>query len=243
MLPDDVRKCQDSTAPEPTSLEYKYPYMLPILYVIVMSAVVPVCIFFMMHGMDSEALKKTNFVSNILSLYFIGMIAAGGANILYSFKYRKNDDAIICLNNMMILKYGMVIFFIVNFFAWFLIISLFCLGTLVASAGAMIIFLIPMLFVIIPAACLITALTMLPGAVYGVQVVILSYRHKLISLPMALVHGILQFCFLADILDTMYLSAVKWKRGKKSAFVMGILYLAVVGFFIYLLIQLGRAMF
>lgn len=42
-----------------------------------------------------------------------------------------------------------------------------------------------------------------------------SVRAGKISGGAAVIHGILQFLFLADVLDAMYLAAGKWGRGKK----------------------------
>ena len=45
--------------------------------------------------------------------------------------------------------------------------------------------------------------------------------------------GFLQFVFLADVLDAMYLAVRKWGRGKKSSVVIGVLYIAAVAALIW----------
>lgn len=53
----------------------------------------------------------------------------------------------------------------------------------------------------------------------------MTYKAGKISLGTAILHGILQLFFLADVLSAMYLAAVKWKRAKKSSIVVGIVYI------------------
>ena len=67
-------------------------------------------------------------------------------------------------------------------------------------------------------------LVMVPGAFYGVQVIRLSYGEKKMGMGAALLHGFLQFNFLVDVLDAMYLAVKKWGMGKKSSVLIGILY-------------------
>ena len=69
-----------------------------------------------------------------------------------------------------------------------------------------------------------TWLIMVPGAFYGVQVIRLSYGEKKMGMGAALLHGFLQFNFLVDVLDAMYLAVKKWGMGKKSSVLIGILY-------------------
>ena len=68
-------------------------------------------------------------------------------------------------------------------------------------------------------------LTILPGSFYALQVIRMTYKAGKISLGTAILHGILQLFFLADVLSAMYLAAVKWKRARKSSIVVGIVYI------------------
>ena len=49
------------------------------------------------------------------------------------------------------------------------------------------------------------------------------------GIGMAVLHGILQFMFLADVLDAMYLAVKKWGMGKKSSVVIAVLYVLMLG--------------
>ena len=42
----------------------------------------------------------------------------------------------------------------------------------------------------------------------------------------------MQFCFLTDVLDTMYLAVRKWNRGKLGAALIGLLYIGAAGWII-----------
>ena len=63
-----------------------------------------------------------------------------------------------------------------------------------------------------------------------IGVVDMSYwaQMALWFLPMLVYGGILQFLFLTDVLDAMYLAAGKWGRGKKSSVLVALVYVAAV---------------
>ena len=63
------------------------------------------------------------------------------------------------------------------------------------------------------------ALTFMTGGL------IIPLMLPIMSVMTAILHGILQLFFLADVLSAMYLAAVKWKRAKKSSIVVGIVYI------------------
>ena len=53
-----------------------------------------------------------------------------------------------------------------------------------------------------------------------------------------MLHMLLQFLFLIDVLDAMYLAVQTWGQGKKSSFLIAVLYLllaaGIIAFFLYL---------
>ena len=71
-------------------------------------------------------------------------------------------------------------------------------------------------------------LAILPGSIYSIQVIRGSVHAGKISGGAAVIHGILQFLFLTDVLDAMYLAAGKWGRGKKSSVLVALVYVAAV---------------
>ena len=71
-------------------------------------------------------------------------------------------------------------------------------------------------------------LAIVPGAVYGVQVIRFTVKGKKTGIGAAIWHGLLQFLFLTDVLDAMYLAVKKWGMGKRSSIVIMILYVLVL---------------
>ena len=128
---------------------------------------------------------------------------------------------------MLILKYGLVFFFILNFSVIFVLMAGGSLVAIVASRGIVIFalpFMLPWIIAVILILAFFTWLLLIPGGFYGIQVIRFSYAHKKISLPLVILHTLLQFCFLADVPDAMYLSVKKWGVGKRSAVFIGCIY-------------------
>ena len=73
---------------------------------------------------------------------------------------------------------------------------------------------------------------MVPGSFYSIQVIRLTRKKGKTNLLWAVWHGFLQFCFLTDVLDTMYLAVRKWNRGKLGAALIGLLYIGAAGWVI-----------
>lgn len=174
-------------------------------------------------------------------VYWIAVVVLGVANIVKSFKIYQSGDVDGCVNRMLIIKYGLVIFFIINFIAmssWYLISTV----TVLMGTRGLAIFAAPVLLPLLVGSIVFTVfatwLAIVPGAFYSIQVIRFTVREKKIGIGAAVWHGILQFVFVADVLDTMYLAVKKWGRGKKSSVVIGVLYLlslaAVTGMVIYL---------
>lgn len=164
-------------------------------------------------------------------LYWVAVCILGVANMVRSFRIYRTGDVIVCIHHMLILKYGMTIFFIINFIAAVLFYAGLTLGLLVGTRG-LVIFAAPVILPFLAGGIIFTItatwLAILPGAFYGIQVIRFTLRERKTSPVAAVWHGFLQFVFLADVLDAMYLAVRKWGRGKKSSFVIGILYVAAL---------------
>lgn len=161
-------------------------------------------------------------------IYVVTFIVLAILNIIQSFKAFNQRDTLFCINGMLILKYGMVIFFASNFL--YITLTLLGLGIfgMLISHGTLIFtapILLPFLIAIILFLLFIAWLIMLPGSIFSIQVIRLSRLEKKIGSASAFFHGLLQFLFLTDVLDTMYLALVKWRRGKKSSIVISFFYL------------------
>lgn len=209
-------------------------YYLPICYDCLLTMGIPLNIAFVAAAVGVRewiSYRPMLILYGLLAfLYWTAVFVLGLANILVSFrKYGLGDDRY-CVNAMLILKYGLVCFFILNFVA----LCLIGLVALVGSRGT-ILLLFPLLLPVFLFCVAATWLLMLPGSFYGVQVVRLSRMQGKLGRGagetdargnMALLHGILQFIFLLDVLDAMYLAVTKWGMGKKSSVLVGGLYAA-----------------
>lgn len=175
-------------------------------------------------------------------LFYWGLVAAVGIiNIGQSFKIYKTGNLIECVNRMLIHKYGLVVFFCVNFLVLFIYYFFVSMAVLVGSRGAAIIFapvLLPWLIAAVVFSAVATWLAILPGSFYGIQVIRMTYKSGKIGFAEAVVHTVFQFFFLFDVLDAMYLATGKWGRGKKSSVIIGCVYLFAVFATVYLIIKM-----
>lgn len=164
-------------------------------------------------------------------IYWLVVFVLGILNIVKSFKEYKTQDTVGCVNGMLIHKYGLVVFFAVNFIVMFLFYFILTFGMLIGTKG-LVIFAAPVLLPWLIAAIVFNVfaswLAIVPGAVYGVQVIRFTVKGKKTGIGTAIWHGILQFLFLTDVLDAMYLAVKKWGMGKRSSIVIGILYVLML---------------
>lgn len=210
-------------------------YILPIGYTILMTLCAPLhmmlleCTLRLAGSGDSESsswLGLGLYGAGVL-IYLIAAACLGILNVVRSFQAYQKKDIRYCVNGMLILKYGMVLFFIINYVVLAMIVLAGGLAAFVGSRGTILFalpFVLPGILFFMTVLVVGTWLVMVPGACYGVQVIRLSYGEKKMGMGAALLHGFLQFNFLVDVLDAMYLAVRKWGMGKKSSVVIGILY-------------------
>lgn len=166
------------------------------------------------------------FLSNLPTIiYILALYILGILNIWKSFSSYEEGDSTVLLNRMLIHKYGLVVFFLFSFITLF-ILYFFAGTVLTFMTGGLI---IPVMLLIMSVMVFFTViafwLLILPGSFYALQVILMTYKTGKISLGTAILHGILQFFFLTDVLSAMYLAAVKWGRAKKSSIIVGIVYI------------------
>lgn len=130
----------------------------------------------------------------LLLIIIILCVVCGIMNIVASFRNYKNDPEA-CIENLRLLKYGMIPCFVINFI-WMVI-----LGFLIA-VGSLLLGLVWFL----PFAVIASWLYLLPGAFYGIQVIRVMKRRQGRGAVFVLINGIFQFCFVLDVIDTAYLS-------------------------------------
>lgn len=209
---------------------------LAIAYVIILS-LIPVLalpnLIFQNHVLDAipyDASTLTTELGFFLStlpaiIYIMVLYILGILNIWKSFSSYEEGDSTTLINRMLIHKYGLVAFFLFSFITLF-IMYFFAGAALTFMTGGLIIpLMLPIMSVMIFFTVIAFWLTILPGSFYALQVIRMTYKTRKISLGTAILHGILQFFFLADVLSAMYLAVVKWKRAKKSSIAVGIVYI------------------
>lgn len=206
IIPSNATPEASVTPPSPTARATSYRF--PIFYVILVTLGGPLA--FLYWSLDSWYIVKSfpNKHSGfglffLLSLIYIALtFVCGIINIIQSFQLYKKNDPAYCLNAMLIMKYGMIPFFILHF----VISSIFCfaVGFGVRSWS--------MYIAVIIIALVDAWLLMLPGSFYGIQVIRSNLREKKTSLFAAIIHGIAQFLLVADVIDATYLAATRWRR-------------------------------
>lgn len=205
---------------------------LAIAYVIILS-LIPVLalpnLIFQSHVLDAipyDASALTTelgfFLSNLPAIIYIMLLyILGILNIWKSFSSYEEGDSTALINRMLIHKYGLVAFFLYDFILLFTLYFFAGAALTFMTGGLIIPLMLPIMSVMIFFTVIGFWLTILPGSFYALQVIRMTYKAGKISLGTA----ILQLFFLADVLSAMYLTAVKWKRAKKSSIVVGIVYI------------------
>ncbi|WP_072523866.1 hypothetical protein [Clostridium sp. Marseille-P3244] len=230
--------------------------LLAVCYVIVLTLCVPLACFYIWLlsvfpiPYEQIAEQADTFGEGVLTIllfflpvavYWMTVLVLGILNIIRSFQICRAKDAAGCVNGMLIHKYGLVIFFGINFCVLALCYFVMTFGVLVGTRGLAIFaapVLLPWLIAMMGFSVFAAWLALLPGAFYGIQVIRLSRKEKKISTGAAMWHGLLQFVFLADVLDAMYLAVRKWHRGRKSSVVIGILYILLAAGTVWLVIKM-----
>ena len=161
----------------------------------------------------------------LAAIFIVAVTVLGLMSVIKAFR-TFNKSAEDCVRGMLIHKTRMIAFFVINM-VWDVFFSLFLLA---ASRGTFILFM-PIVWTVM---VYFTWITLIPGGVWGIQAARASVKEKGMSKPQAVLHGILQFVFMVDVLDCLYLAAIKWGMGKKRAVVILVLYavliaLAVIG--------------
>lgn len=225
---------------------------LAIIFVVLLTLCAPLGYLYFMIVMQilsyvsEDGLKVALLLSLIpILLYWLIIGILGILNMKKSFQLCRDGDTIGCINGMLIHKYGLVIFFCANFILLAFWYGLFSMAAVMGTRGLLLLFapvLLPVWVVGLCVSVFATWLAILPGSVYGIQVIRMSYKAGKISLVAAILHTILQFFFLTDVLDAMYLVAGKWNRGKKSSFVVGALYLISIIGIIILIVKIRSAL-
>lgn len=214
-----------------------------ILYVVLLTMIAPVAMgigFFTI-----KVFEVLDFSFGASFLFWIPMLAyytivfgLGVRNVRNAVTLGLQGDIDACLKGMLIHKYGLVIFFLVNFALLFLLYMGGTLISLVATRGAALFMILPFLLPMVLFSVAVTWIIMLPGSIYGLQVVRISKKEGKLSGKSAAWNSLFQFIFLTDILSTMYLAVKKWDTGKHSSMIIALLYLIGLGLAAYAITKL-----
>jgi hypothetical protein len=210
-------------------MEKKTGYFCQIMYVVLHVFFLPLYVLYAqtLGKKLSDAGMGTGIYFVPVILYLIVTVTFWFLNMSRALKADTSCENISLINSMLILKYGMVVYFIINFLTWSLLFLFISVGGMIATRGAGIL-MMPFVFAFVPVVMFFTFLSMVPGSLYGMRTAQMTGRCGKISRQAVVLHGILQFLFLLDVLDAMYLSVGKWKRGKKSAVLIGAIYILAV---------------
>lgn len=213
-------------------------YRLQIAYVGLLSACLP--LLFVWLGLIILLLNHFEKVHSGLMLFAVGfpvffywsvVVILGIGNAVHSFRIFRENQEVEYVNSMLILKYGLVVFFCVNFILLVFWYFMFALGMFIGSRGTILFalpVLLPWLIICIGLAVIGTWLAILPGSCYSLQVLRQAYKQGKLSRSAMFLHAVLQFIFLIDVLDAMYLALKLYGRGKRSSIVVSVLYLLVL---------------
>jgi len=210
-------------------MEKKEEHFCEIIYVLLQTAGLPAYILY------AETAGKELYASEILQKYYflpvfcylVAVVIFWLINQVRAIRADTSHENLKVLNSMLILKYGMVVYFIVNYITW-VFLFFFISGAMVIATRGLGVLMLPFVIAFVPAVVLLAFLSMLPGSMYGIKVAEMTRNCGRTDNGSTIIHGFLQFLFVLDVLDAMYLSVIKWKRGKKSAAIILCLYVLLI---------------
>ena len=217
---EDVSMSEETVDLENKSVN-KYPWLISILYILVLYG----WIGFIISGGKYFNLNKWLFLGfNIAFLIaFITLLTVQISRVLPEIRSGNIDY---CINGFLFFKYTILpstLFFI------FLALVIF-LGGLSISLIAFILpatlFLAPFIlmaaFILSPIMLAISFIAALPGFVLAVGTVIISRKQKEMKLGSCVLHILLQFVPVVDLIDALYISLHYWNRAKKLAIITAV---------------------
>ena len=217
---EDVSMSEETVDLENKSVN-KYPWLISILYILVLYG----WIGFVIYGMKYFNLNKWLSIGfNIVFLIaFITLLTVQISRVLPEIRSGNIDY---CINGFLFFKYTILpstLYFI------FLALVIFVGGisvSLVAFVFPPMLFLAPFIlmaaFILPPILLAISFIAALPGFVLAVGTVIISRKQKEMKLGSCVLHILLQFVPLADLIDALYISIHYWNRAKKLAIITAV---------------------
>ena len=217
---EDVSISKESVDSENKSMK-KYPWLISILYILVLYG----WIGFVISGMKYFNLNKWLFLGfNIVFLVaFITLLTVQISRVLPEIRSGNIDY---CIKRFLFFKYTILpstLYFI------FLALIIFVGGlsiSILALVLPQMLFLAPFIlmaaFILPPILLAISFIAALPGFVLAVGTVIISRKQKEMKLGSCILHILLQFVPVVDLIDALYISLHYWSRAKKLAIITAV---------------------
>ena len=217
---EDVSMSEETVDLENKSVN-KYQWLISILYILVLYG----WIGFVISGMKYFNLNKWLFLGfNIVFLVaFITLLAVQISRVLHEIRSGNIDY---CIKRFLFFKYTILpstLYFI------FLALIIFVGGlsiSILALVLPQMLFLAPFIlmvaFILPPILLAISFIAALPGFVLAVGTVIISRKQKEMKLGSCVLHILLQFVPVADLIDALYISIHYWSRAKKLAIITAV---------------------
>ena len=217
---EDISISKETVDSENKSME-KYPWLISILYILVLYG----WIGFVISGMKYFNLNKWLSIGfNIV--FLIAFITLLTVQISRALTEIRSGNIDYCINGFLFFKYTILpstLYFI------FLALVIFVGGisvSLVAFVFPPMLFLAPFIlmaaFILPPILLAISFIAALLGFVLAVGTVIISRKQKEMKLGSCVLHILLQFVPLADLIDALYISIHYWNRAKKLAIITAV---------------------
>ena len=217
---EDVSMSEETVDLENKSVN-KYPWLISILYILVLYG----WIGFVIYGMKYFNLNKwlSLGVNIVFLIAFITLLTVQISRALPEIRSGNIDY---CINGFLFFKYTILpstLYFI------FLALVIFVGGISVS----LVVFFIPVMFLMAPFILMaafilppillaISFIAALPGFVLAVGTVIISRKQKEMKLGSCVLHILLQFVPVADLIDALYISIHYWNRAKKLAVITAV---------------------
>ena len=217
---EDISISKESVYSENKSMK-KYPWLISILYILVLYG----WIGFVISGMKYFNLNKWLFLGfNIAFIVaFITLLTVQINRVLPEIRSGNIDY---CINGFLFFKYTVLpstLYFI------FLALIIFVGGISVS----LVVFFIPVMFLMAPFILMvafilspillaISFIAALPGFISAVGTVIISRKQKEMKLGSCVLHVLLQFVPVVDLIDALYISLHYWNRAKKLAIITAV---------------------
>ena len=217
---EDISTCKESVYLENRSVN-KYPWLISILYILVLY----VWIGFVISGMNYFNLNKWLFLGFNIA-FFVAFMTLLTVQISRVLPEIRNGNIDYCINGFLFFKYTVLpstLYFI------FLALIIFVGGISVS----LVVFFIPVMFLMAPFILMvafilspimlaISFIAALPGFVLAVGTVIISRKQKEMKLGSCVLHILLQFVPVVDLIDALYISLHYWNRAKKLAIITAV---------------------